>query len=793
MKFSRLSIAVAAALALGSPLLAEEIKPLQINLATQSLSSALNEVAKQANLQLLVDAKLLEGKRVNALRGAMSLKEVLDKLLKDTGLEANIQGDMMVIKPQSDAKVALDAITIHAATQTSSEATQSYTVKQSTSATGLSLALRDTPQSVSVITRQRMDDQKLESMNDVVNSVTGLSVEEYDSSRYVYFARGFEINGVQVNGIPSSAKDSWGDGREQIDTIIYDRVEVVRGATGLLNGTGDPSASINFVRKRAESKTVQGNVEVSAGSWDNYRESVDVSSPVNESGSVRARVIGMHQDNNSYIDFAREKKNVFYGVVEADLSDSTLFDIGISYQENSPHGSTWGGLPAWYSNGVRTNWGSSKTTAADWTYWDSTQATYFTDLEHTFSNNVKLKTGLSYMRNTSDTKLLYLYGAPDISTGTGLSALPASYTTEREQYDGYLNLSAPFTLFERDHEFIVGGRYSKQTFSASQKQVLSYDSVGNFYEWDGSYAEPIWGDSTFYESYTRKEFGAYTAVRLSITDQLKFILGSRVSNWEITGRLASATEGYAHEHNGVVVPYAGIIYDLNDNYSLYASYTDIFNPQSERDINGKYLDPLRGETYEVGIKGEFFDGALNGSLALFEIHQDNLAQATADFVIGTAAETAYKAVNGAKSQGYEIDVTGKISPDWDVSVGWSQFSVEDADGNAVNTNHPRKILKTYTKYRLPGALNKLSLGAGVNWESKRYVATTDPTGQSVILQQGSYSIVNLMAHYDFTKQFSAQLNVNNLLDKEYYTQFGFYDQLSYGTPLNVKLSLKYTF
>ena len=792
MKFRHLSIALASTLAFTSPLLAESMPSLQLNIASQSLSSALGEFAKQSKLQLVADSKLLEGKKAPALKGVMSLKEALAQLLKGSGLEASIEGDMMVIKPQSESEVALDAITINAA-QASTEETKSYTIAQSKSATGLALSLRDTPQSMSVVTKERMEDQKLESMNDVVNSVTGLSVEEYDSSRYVYFARGFQINGVQIDGIPSGTKDSWGDGREQIDTIIYDRVEVVRGATGLLNGTGDPSASINFVRKRAESKTVKGSVEASAGSWDNYRESIDVSAPVNESGSVRARVVGMNQQSQSYVDLLSDDKKVFYGVVEADLSDSTLFDIGMSYQENSPQGSTWGGLPAWYSNGVRTNWGTSKTTAADWTYWDSTQATYFTDVEHTFANNVKIKSGLSYMKNTSDTKLLYLYGSSDINSGLGLSALPASYMTDRKQYDGYLNISAPFTLFEREHEFIVGGRYSEQKFSADNKEITSFDSVGNFNNWNGSYAEPVWGNTKFYEKYDKKELGVYTAARLTITDQLKFILGSRVTNWQISGLSASSTDSYGYEHNGVVVPYAGIIYDLNENYSLYASYTDIFKPQSERNVNGKYLDPLRGETYEVGIKGEFLNGALNGSLALFEIHQDNLAQATGNFVTGTTAEVAYEAVNGAKSQGYEIDMAGKLLPDWDVSLGWSQFVAEDSDGKDVNTNHPRKTLKLFTKYRLPGELNKLSIGAGMNWESRRYVATTDSIGRSVILQQDPYSIVNLMARYEFTKQFSAQLNVNNVLDKEYYTQFGFYNQLAYGAPINAKLSLKYTF
>ena len=242
MKFRHLSIALAAALAISSPLLAESTQPLQLNIVSQSLSSALGEFAKQSKLQLVADSKLLEGKKSSTIKGAMSLKEALSKLLKDSDLEASVEGSSIVIKQQNESEIALDAITIQAEEQSgTTEGTGSYTSKSMRTATKLNLSSRETPQSVTVLTSQKLEDLGVTSYQEMLNNVAGISLNRWDERVYPT-ARGFGVDYYLLDGIPTySISDS---AANDIDLLIYDHVEVVKGANGLMTGAGNPAVHL---------------------------------------------------------------------------------------------------------------------------------------------------------------------------------------------------------------------------------------------------------------------------------------------------------------------------------------------------------------------------------------------------------------------------------------------------------------------------------------------------------------------------------------------------------------------
>ncbi|EHJ93433.1 TonB-dependent siderophore receptor [Vreelandella boliviensis] len=671
----------------------------------------------------------------------------------------------------------------------STEGTGSYTTDSMNTATRLGLSIRETPQSVSVISRQLIDDMQLESLTDVVNTTTGLTSTQQDSQRHVFSARGFEINNYQIDGVPTAWESGYSAGESQMDTILYDRIEVVRGASGLTSGAGDPSAAINLVRKKADSEEFTGHAAISAGSWDRHQGTVDISTPLNEAGTVRGRVVGSYLEEGSFVDSLENEKSVFYGTLAADITDNTLMNIGISHQRNRPTASTWGGLPVWFSNGERTDWSRSKTVGADWTRWDSEVTNYFVNLEHNFDSGASIYAAYSKNINQADLPLVYLSGSPDRQTGLGMGAFPAWYEFEREQdnIDIYGNL--PFEFSGRDHEMTVGLMHNNQDFTSERRNALNVPSVGNFYAWDGSYPEPDWGQQTTNMRKETEQLGGYGALRLSLADPLTLILGSRITNWDIEG-MKSNGDLFDFSHHQVVTPYAGLIYDINDVYSAYVSYTDIFNPQDAQDKNGNYLDPLEGKNYETGIKAEYFEGRLNAMLSVFRIDQDNLAQPDTGYLVpGTTNQASY-AAEGTTSVGYEFEVSGAITDDWNLMFGWSQFQAEDADGSAVNTAQPRRTATLFTTYKL----NELTLGGGFNWQSSNYTMVTNPLGNSEEVKQGSYALAQLMARYQMTPELSAQLNINNLFDEKYYTNSGaWFGQLAYGAPRSANLTLKYDF
>jgi outer membrane receptor for ferric coprogen and ferric-rhodotorulic acid len=258
----------------------------------------------------------------NLLAIAIGMASIAPALAEETAATAHANGPL-----------ELQATEI-GATQMSSttEDTQSYTTGPMQTATKLSLTMRETPQAVTVITRQRMDDQNMTSVNDVVRGTPGLFLSEASGpGRQTYKARGFDIDNIMYDGLPSSYSPF--TLAVQPNLAMFDRVEIVRGATGLVTGAGNPSAAINMVRKRP---TADQRVTLTgaAGSWDDYRGEVDASSPLNDSGTLRGRVVTSYQGADSFRDKEENDHGLFYAIGEADLSDSTTATLGFSRQND---------------------------------------------------------------------------------------------------------------------------------------------------------------------------------------------------------------------------------------------------------------------------------------------------------------------------------------------------------------------------------------------------------------------------------------------------------------------------
>ena len=666
-----------------------------------------------------------------------------------------------------------------------------YTVNERLdTATGLGLTLQETPQSVAIITYQRIEDQTLDSLTDVVNGAAGISSKAYDSSRNGFSSRGFDIDNYQLDGTPITWASGASAGETQTDTALYERVEVVRGATGLLTGAGNPSASINLVRKHADSREFTGWTSFATSRWNHYRAQVDVSAPLSAGGALRGRTVWVYEDGDSFVDFAANKKIVAYAVVDGDLSEATSISLGASYQDNDPTASQWGGLPIFFSDGSRTNWRRSQTVGARWTYWATATKSYFANLNHEFGARWQARLDVNRVESASDMRLLYLFGSPDPASGLGMGAFPRGYDNKRQQNSFGVRVNGRFDLWGREHELVLGGLHTEQDFIYYAYNPLSVPAVGNFYAWDGSYPQPQWSNRAPFQDEATEQTGWYAASRVSVTDALKVILGARLADWERSG----PTLADAYGDDNVVVPYVGALFDIDPQHTLYASYTEIFNPQNRRDRNARYLDPLIGKNYEIGLKSRFYNGLLHTSITLFKTEQDNFAANDPSFVPTATQAAAFIATRGVESEGFELEVVGELLPGWEISANYTRFeaSAEDSDGraNTVNTRYPSQLLRLFTKYDW----NRLSLGAGISWEGENYTEVTNPaSGLTERASQDAYALLSLMARYRFSDALSAQLNIDNALDETYYSQIGFFTQLAYGEPRNLRLTLKYAF
>ncbi|MFY4742937.1 TonB-dependent siderophore receptor [Aliarcobacter butzleri] len=305
-------------------LLATNLYSANYTVDTTNATKAIEKISELSNIPFIVDTNILNGKNTNKIQNVQNVDEALKLMFEGTGLEAVVKNNTIVIKKLSSVKVIngtyiLDEISVKENRE------NSYTRSQDNSATGMNLSLKETPQSVSVITSKRMEDQQLNNLVDVLKNTTGLSVisGSTNTTEASFYSRGYKITNYQVDGAPSSYYTGlYFTGNENIDTALYDSVSVVRGATGLLTGAGEPSGSISLVRKKP-TKDFQATLEAQTGRWDKYRGVVDIGGGLNEDGSIRGRFIALHNEGGYFNPMLKRENSTLYGIVEADLGDST--------------------------------------------------------------------------------------------------------------------------------------------------------------------------------------------------------------------------------------------------------------------------------------------------------------------------------------------------------------------------------------------------------------------------------------------------------------------------------------
>ena len=669
-----------------------------------------------------------------------------------------------------------------------SEGTDDYGVKDQRTATRLPLSLRETPQSVSVVTRAQIEDFQLNDINALLTTVPGVSVFAGETDRIYYSARGFDIQTFQIDGIGQPF--SFGIQTGSIDTAIYDRIEVVRGAPGLLSPTGNPSALINFVRKRPY-RELKASASAQYGSFDTLRLDADVSVPLTADGSIRARAVGAYTDGDSYLDRYGLRRWTGYGIVEADLGPNTVLSAGYGHQDHKSRGAMWGALPLYYTDGTRIDYDRSANYAPDWSSWNVTDRQIFGDLTHDMGNGWTAKLSVLRKATDEDNTLFYVYGNPDRATGVGIQSYPGAFLgdTRNLTIDAYAG--GPVTVAGRQHDVMFGVTRGAERY----RQYSSYDNatigvslpLPTFL--DGTF--PLPNFPTSYDlslnTNTRRET-VYGLVRANLADPLKVMLGGNLTHATSEGTSYGDPTAYDHTR---FLPFVGATYDLTGSISAYASFATIFNPQTQFDRQNRLLDPIKGDNLEAGLKGAWFGGRFNASAAVFQARQKNTAQADAfDTVLG---RTPYIGVD-ATSQGIELEVSGNPAPGLQVTGGFTTMRVRGEQDEAVRTFVPRNTGRLNVTYA-PAPLPALKLGASVQYQSRFYFepgSNSSTTGQPIRLTQGGYALVDLMARYELTPRVAVSANLRNVTNAKYLTALTF-DQSRYGAPRSIlgTISLAY--
>ena len=677
------------------------------------------------------------------------------------------------------------------------QTTSNYTIPASSAATGIRLTQRETPQSLSVVTEKQMDDQGLDTLQDVLKQTPGVFHSKMGnnvSGHSQFISRSQAIDSISVDGAPKFLYDGKAirRGTNNLDSALYEQVVVVRGASGLSNGgMGEPGGTVALERKKPTAKPAV-SVEAGVGSWNHYRFVLDANHPLNADNTLRGRAILVSDHGGDYLPNTSRHNHTFYGILSYDLTPQTHWRLGTEIHRFRNTGSspfsylTVAGDPdnnqpfEPFAASPRSN------SSAKWAYGKENSAEIFTSVNHEFENGWTLNGNYSHTYGKSDA-VAGMAGPfvinPDYSAQFVAERDQAKYTDQ----DFSLSLDGDYPLWGRRHEFNAGISYQYNKETPSYYERNKDGIVPDLRLFDGNFTKPA-------IPYLRdgfahmKNFSIYGSTRFKLTDRLALIGGGRFVDWQY--RYSSDRNNFADSRhkNKVFIPYLGASYDLNDNLTAYTSYTTIFRPQVRNlDRNGKPLEPQRGKTYELGLKASWFEGRLNASAAAFINKRDHLSKEIYD---RKNQWVYYEPINNTTTKGVELSVGGRLSDKWLLNASYAYSKLKNDSGNVVNPSYPAHLFKLFTAYDVTDRLN---LGANVNWQSgtnayDEYQPFT-VAGKEALTQR-PYATLDLTAHYKIGKSTRIGLDFENVFNKRYRPMP---DIHVYGTPRSLTATLKHTF
>lgn len=786
------------ALASALPAWAQQAPPAQSGVAQAyaippgALGQVLAQFAASASVQIAFEPALLVGRQSRGLQGNFTTSEGFARILEGSGYRAVARTPRsFALEPQprhGDEPATLPQVTItgrpERAAQT--EGVDSYTSNALTIGKGAQ-SLKEIPQSVSVLTRQQLDDQNLNSLSDAMRNVTGITVETLSTGGNIasFMSRGYALDAIQVDGLsmPSGA----GNLSAGFDLAIYDRIEVLRGPSGLYQSTGEPGGGINLVRKRPLD-AFAFNAQASVGSWDYYRAVADLSTPFDQEGRVRGRVITAYEDRGSFVDRVSSRRPTLYGIIEADLTENTTLAAGITHQRlrSSPAF----GLPA-YADGRLLDIKRSTNLSADWNRIEEETTEYFSDIEHRLKGGGVIKASV-FHRDTDTPTRLFTWPNRAVSPLNGDTNLVGwSYRNHWKTTGADANINLPVTAFGREHSVLVGADYTYTLKDFSYGGGTLFPTNIN-----APITNPVQPD---FERQARSEgrvsqFGLYSRANIQATDWMKVIIGARVSSWKNDARNNNPYFGdYSRSVDKLTArttPYAGVVVDLTPEIAAYASYTSIFQPQTTSDVRGNTLKPRTGRQVETGLKGGFLDGRLNAHAALFQITDRNRAMTDPDNPLYSIA------AGKVRSQGFETEISGSPLPGWQLVAGYAYTQTKfleaatTSQGKPFSTITPRHTVNLWSRYAFAApALQGFSVGGGVRLNSGFYTQSG-----AVRWDQGTTAIFSAQVGYRYNRHLEGTVTVDNLFDKTYYEKLGGASRQNYyGQPRSVMLTMRYQY
>ncbi|UXA41158.1 TonB-dependent siderophore receptor [Pseudomonas juntendi] len=763
------------------------------------LDDVLSQFARQAGITLSSTPQLTNGLQSSGLNGQYATEQALRQLLNGSGLRAVSQGGhsyVLQAQPLGAALSLPDTDVRGFSLGNALGRTEGYNATHSQVATKTSMPLVETSQSVSVVTRQQIDDQGSQTVAQAMRYTPGVLTNPYGAThRYDYVAmRGFNdgsVDNIYVDGLKSMG-DNGTYSTMQVDPYFLERIDILKGPSSVLYGRSSPGGLVALTTKKPLFSAYH-QVQATVGTQGQRGMGFDFSGPVDEDQRIAYRLTGLADASDTQFDHNKEERYAIAPAISVDFSEDTSLTLQ-AYLQHDPNGGYHGGNPAdgmlHPRNGLRlSDHFFEGETGID--SYERTQQSFSYQFEHRFNDIFTARQNFRYQDSDVSMDQVYSAGWADAES----NILNRAYTGGDERLHSYIidnMLQAEFFTGAAKHTLLMGTDYQRRKADVEWRYgTVNPLDAGNPQYGNGNLQ--LLGENRYQRRL--QQTGVYLQDLVEL-DQWRFSLGLR-QDWVKVSEQNRDSDTKVNDQRSKFTTRAGVLYLFENGIAPYVSYSESFNPNTVSDQDGRPLAPTEGTQWEAGIKYQPSGSDNLFTASVFRIEQENLAskQPNEDF---------YRAVGQVRSQGLELEAHVQLSDSLKLLGGYTFTDIEysksmpslvsgnlDNKGNSP-TQAPKQMLSLWADYNFhQGALDGLRLGGGVRYVGYSWVDAENS------MKVPSYTLFDASVGYDLGKVgltgVDVRLNANNLTNESYITSCASLNYCYMGEERNVSATLSYQF
>lgn len=766
--------------------LAQEITVSPFDIPAQPLSQALEAFSDITGVSFAYKTGDFSGLQSPGVKGSLTAGQALTRLLSGTGVVFEFTGERTVAlsKPVTDARIVLGTVSVEGRGESAYGAVNGFVATRSATGTKTDTPIIEIPRSISVITADQVEAQKVGNIRESLRYTPGLVPEtlgvDNRSTEIIY--RGFGSDralfrdgmNIQSQGFTALEPDTYG----------LERIEVMRGPASTLFGQNGPGGLVNVVTKRP-TDTFFSEAELLGGSNDQFEGRFDMGGPIRDDGKVLFRLTGLHRQGDTQIDFVDDSRTYIAPAATIRLSDKTNLTL-LGHFQNDDSGSLLQFLPAsgtvfGNSNGELPS--SRFLGEPDFDSYQNLSATAGVLFDHQFDDTLTFRANMRYGYADTRFDTVYLTG---FATGTTVNRRIRKDRAFLNSFVLDSNVEKKFNLGVSENTLLAGFDHRK----------LHYDSVTlinvapTIDAFNPTYGQalniPTMESNAFINSADQhlSQTGFYFQDQTKLYDKLILTFGGRydIALSETIDRDAGTVE---NKDDKEFTGQAGVSYLFGNGVTPYASYAESFEPQTGTDVSGNAFVPTTGTQYEVGVKYQPAGHDMLLTLAAFQLTRQNVTTTdpnNTNFSIQTGE---------VRSRGIEVEARAAITDELSLIGGYTYQRVEvtkstGTDIGSTPRQTPKHLASLWADYAFKdGLLNGLGLSLGV-----RYTGDTFGDAASSF-KVPAFTLIDAAVRYQLQDSaFSFEVNAKNLMDKEYVSSCASTSQCFYGFRRTVLASLK---